>query len=164
MIPFSPTLIAAAVSALVIAVLIGAVHYYKSDRDVIQAQFDGYRETVRVQGELAKANKEAIMAKSQMENSNVQMALDATLAANKRLQLDAAKARSSRGYLPPVSTSPSSSVSSTCFDRSKLESALSGFGNGVAALIDEGSNAIIIRDGWRKWFDSQSKVNPEKQQ
>jgi hypothetical protein len=145
---------------LLIVGLAGTTHYYKNDRDTIQASFDGYKATVKALGEKAQAEKEAVIAKSTLENDRVQTALDATLAANKRLQLDAAKARSSRGYLPPVPTGSTNTSSGTCFDRAKLESALSVFGNGVATLVAEGDAAIIRRDGWHKWFDAQAKVNP----
>lgn len=138
------------------------VHYYKNDRDTIQAEYTGYKATVKAEGEKAEAEKQAIIAKSKMENANVQNRVDTLAVANQRLLADAQAARARRGYLPPVSVSTSGTNLPTCFDRAKLDAALSGFGTEVAGLIGEGTGAVILRDGWREWFDAQSKVNPEK--
>lgn len=157
-----PRLIADAVLAAVLAGMAFAIHYYRNELLGVQAQYDGYKATVVALGKQAEAEKEAGIAKSKLETANVQGRLDTALVANQRLLADAQAARSRRGYLPPVPAGATNANSPTCFDRPKLDAALSGFGNAVAALIGEGAGAVILRDGWHQWFDAQAKVTPAK--
>ena len=163
MFPLSPSMWVGVGGLLLIVGLAGTTHYYKNDRDTIQASFDGYKATVKALGEKAQAEKEAVIAKSTMENERVQTALDATLASNKRLQLDAARARASRGYLPAIPAGSGNAASTACFDRPQLDAALRAFGTGVAGLVAEGAEAFVYRDGWHKWYDGQVTKQPSTQ-
>ena len=157
-----PTLIAAGVAGVAFLGLLGSTAYYKNDRDTIQAEYTGYKATVKAMGEKAEAEKAAVIAKSQLENANVKVRLDAALVDINRLQLAASKARASRGYLPPVPAGANAADGRACFDRPKLAAALSAFGTGTAGLIGEGAIAVVTRDSWHQWFEAQAKVNPGK--
>lgn len=135
--------------------LVGAVHYYRSELLVVQAQYDGFKQTVDAQGKAAKAEADATIAKSKLETANVQTTLATTLADNKRLQSDASRARASRGYLPTLPAGSGNAASTACFDRPKLDAALRAFGTGVAGIVAEGADAFVYRDGWHKWYDGQ---------
>lgn len=150
--------IALLVLALVFAGMLAAIHYYRSELLVVQAQFDGFKKTVEAEGKAAKAEADATVAKSQMETLNVQTTLASTLAANKRLLADAARARASRGYLPTVPAGSAAANKPACFDRPKLDAALSGFGTAVAGLVGEGADATVFRDGWQRWYQGQVKA------
>lgn len=130
----------------------------RKDLAVVQAQYDGFKKTVEAEGREAKAKADAQIATSQLETANVQNTLTAALADNKRLQGIAAAARSRSGYLPPVPAGSTNANSAACFDRPKLDAALSGFGTAVAGLVAEGTDATVYRDFWLRWYDGQVKA------
>ena len=153
------------IEAIVVGVLLLAlgaagmmVSHYKDKAVEVQKEYDRYQAAVVAEGKLAQARHEAEIAKSKMETQNVQTKLDSSIATVQRVLSDAAKARSSGGYLPPVPPGTASADVRTCFDRPKLDAALSAFGTGIAGLIGEGAIAVIKRDGWHKWYDAQVAI------
>lgn len=151
-----------AILGLAIALLLalGTAHYYHSEYAVVQADYQGFKNTTKALGEKAIAENDATAAKSKLETQYVQTKLDAALADNKRLQSIASAARTSRGYLPTLPAGSANAGKPTCFDRPKLDAALSSFGTAVAGLIGEGTNAVILRDGWHQWYEGQMKAQP----
>lgn len=150
--------IALAILALVFIGMASAIHYYRSEVLVVTAQFEGFKQTTAAEGRAAKAESDAKIAGSKLETANVQNTLASTLADNKRLQSDAARARASRGYLPAIPAGSGDASGTACFDRPKLDAALRAFGTGVAGIVAEGTDAFVYRDGWHKWYDGQAKV------
>lgn len=64
--------------------------------------------------------------------------------------------RANSSYLP-ATTKASTSTNRVCFDRSKLDGALSAFGAGSAELIAEGDKQRIGLDTAKKWAQGLEK-------
>jgi hypothetical protein len=141
-----PTLIAAGVAGVAFLGLIGSTTYYKNDRDTIQAEFTGYKATVKAQGEKAEAEKQL----QELKNANkIAAAVVDRDAAIKQLRVDVAQARSRIRTLPSNPTAPSGSRQ-VCFGSEAYNAAfqqfgtsLSGFLQDATGLAYEGDSAIL---------------------
>ena len=149
------------IGALILVLAFGGA-YVKGRHDgkeVVQEQFDLYRAQVAAEAKAAAADAKQKEFQSKVETQNVQVRLDTALADNRKLLVDAAKNRAGSGYLPSIPAgTPASVAATTCFDRPKLDAALSAFGTAVAGVVGEGAVAVIQRDGWHRWYDAQVKT------
>lgn len=140
---------------LAFAVMAGAIHHYRSELLVVQAQFDAFKQTVEAQGKQAQAEAKL------KETINAQAITNATTARDAALdKLRIAQASAGRRSLPGAIAAPAGSRS-VCFDATAYNAAhaefLKRFAAGISATIGlavEGDAANIdaqaLIQGWPK--------------
>ena len=150
MFPMSPTLIAyAAVAALVVGLGV-AVKVQTSRLDAAKTEYATFKAEVKATGEAAQKLADAQKAADKVKKEN-------TDAKHKRavadLSADLARLRDERAnsHLLPPAAPNSRSPEIAAFDRPLLERALSGFVEGTANLIAEGSAATVDLNAAKEW-------------
>lgn len=137
--------------------LVGAVHYYRSELLVVRAQYDGFKQTVKAQGEAADAK--AKLQETQYA-SQITVANAGRDDAYKRVQLAETAIRTASSRLPYRAISTSANGSS-CIDPSTIAPAIEKFRRdvaevrqqlvGIVANGDEAqADAKALIDAWPK--------------
>lgn len=118
--------------------------------DAVQAKFDGFVTTTKVQGEaaekLAKAEAAEDKRKKEIADHEYQTTIAGLTADIKRMRDDRARSN----YVPPAPAS-SRSPGLACFDRAELEQALQRLDDEVSGLIGEGDADAVGLNVGRTW-------------
>ncbi|MGP1675944.1 MAG: hypothetical protein ACTS6J_02145 [Burkholderiales bacterium] len=124
----------------------------KAATKVLQAKFDGFKETAKAQGEAAqkaadlqKAKDKADKEKADAENKRAR-ALDRQRIASLRYDRD-----HSGAYSLPAAPAGSSHPDLACFDRADLERADREVLGRLRAIADQGDSATIDLDTAKAW-------------
>jgi predicted phage gp36 major capsid-like protein len=149
---------------LVILALSGAiaveqhrVETLKQDLTAERNEFASFRDKVKAEGELAKAEAtkqltEGINRKQEADNENARLrsSLNDT---TKRMRDAIAAASASRSTVPPAPAA-SARPDLACFDRAGLDAALAGYRQDLLGIIAEGASAVLDLDTAKKWAQS----------
>ena len=150
MFPLSPTLWMAVGAALLIAGLGIVVKVQTSRLEAVTAEYTTFKADVKAMGELAQkvADAQKAVDKSKKEKADANNAKTVAALADtiKRLRDE----RTSSSLLPPASPD-SRNPEVVSFDRTQLDGALSGFVEGAANLIVEGSKAVVDLNTAKQW-------------
>lgn len=118
--------------------------------DAVKAEFKGFVDTTRAQGEAAQKLSDATKAadKKRKEHADVEnkRTLDGLRADVKRLR----DARAGGGFVPAAAPG-THRPDLACFDRTELERAIRDLDHAVQGLVDEGSEAAVNLDTARIW-------------
>ena len=126
--------------AIVMLLMLAAIHYYKSRYEVVEAQFESFKDKTAALGEQAKAHK---IEQETANATKIQSALSERDAALKRLS----SFNASRSLLPGAAAG-SKDPDRICFERKGIDAAIQRFRVGVQGLIVEGDKAIIDDKAW----------------
>lgn len=122
--------------------------------DSLQAEYDQFAATVKVQGEAAKliADVQATKDKHAKETSDRDYQ---TTIANLRDDVKRMRNARSRSDFLPATTASSGSSRLACFDRIELEQALRRLDDGVSGLVEEGDANTIALNVAREWASNK---------
>lgn len=150
MIPFSPSLWIAVGAAVLIAGLGIAVKVQTSRLDAVKQEYATFKAEVKAAGEAAQKLADARTAADKLNKEKTdakhKKAVADLAATVKRLHDERANSN-----LLPAAAPGSRSPEIAAFDRTQLERALSGFVEGTANLITEGSQAVIDLNAAKEW-------------
>ena len=135
---------------IALLVTLGLLHIARADLGVVQAQHDGFKQTVEAQGKQAQAE-----AKLKESNNAIQIS---TAVANRndalarlRVAQAAASAAASRVPITPAAAKGSDRQ---CFEPKALSAAVERYRGRVLGLVAEGDRAAIdaktLMDSWPK--------------
>lgn len=151
-----PMLWGAIASAAVIGALGIAVTVQSHRLKTCQDEFAAFKLQTKLIGEMAEAaakRKESADIKAKEKSDAQHQATVARLNRDlKRLRDE----RSSSGALSSVPTNPANPTTA-CFDREKLERAVSGFVEGAATLVGRGQQAVEDLDEAGNWAQATLK-------
>ena len=121
--------------------------------DAAKAEFKGFVDTTRAQGEaaqkLADTTKAADKKRKEQADAENKRTLDGQRADVKRLR----NTRAGSSFVPAAATG-ASRVDLACFDRAELERSIRGLDLGVQSLVDEGSEAAVNLNTAKSWAQS----------
>ena len=140
------TMITMIVVGVIILGMAGAIHYYKSELQVVTAQYEGFKETV-------KANGEAAIAKAALKEKEHEITINDALGvrddALNQLRLAQAAARAAGGRVPLLAA-PAQASGTICFDQKALSAAVERYRDRIFDLVVQGDEAAI---------DAQTLIN-----
>ena len=118
--------------------------------DAVQAKFDGFAATVKVEGDTAKKLADATVAEDKRKKESSDHEYETTIAS---LRADVKRMRDDRARSRFVPTAPAGSRSPelACFDRAELEQALRRFDEEITGLFAEGDADAVGLNVARSW-------------
>jgi len=138
-------------NALLSKLYVGA----KQDVARVQQAYDSFKAQVKVEGEAAQKKADAEIAahkvakeKADAENVKAKSDLAGLYAAYRSLRDQRSRAG---GSILPAAAPGAASPESITFNRSGLDSALSGFDAGVTGLLEQGDKAIVDLNTAKAW-------------
>lgn len=143
--------IAVILSVLLLGLMF-AVHYYKSERDIVQEKFDGYKALIEAKGKQAEAEK---LLKEQQDAKKIADAVTGRDDALKRMQLAQAAANARFRTVPRNPTAPTGS-SQVCIGASAYNAAFQQFGADLTRFIQEAGGYAF--EGDRSNLDAKALI------
>jgi hypothetical protein len=118
--------------------------------DAVQAEYDGFVATTKVEGEAAKKLADATAAEDKRKKESSDHEYQTTIA---RLDADIKRMRDdrSRSRFVPAAPAGSRSIGLACFNRADLERTLQQFDEAVTGLIAEGDADSVRLNVARSW-------------
>lgn len=116
----------------------------------LQAEYDGFVATGKVQGEAAKKLADAKAAEDKRNKESSDHEYQTTIAS---LRADVKRMRDdrARGRFVPAAPAGSRNPGIACFDRAELEQALRRFDAGVSGLVEQGDADAVGLNVARSW-------------
>ena len=118
--------------------------------DAVQAEYDGFVTTTKVEGEAAKKLADATAAEDKRKKESSDHEYQTTIAS---LRADVKRMRDARAGSRFVPAAPAGSrrVDLACFDRAELERTIRDFDSAIQGLVDQGSADAVGLNVARSW-------------
>ena len=125
--------------SIALTLALGAVHHYRSELKLTEAQYEVYRANVKALEEQAKAHTIEVEAKNERQITD---AIGSRNAALSSLRAAQAQANAGRNSVPLSPAAPAGS-DQICFSQKALSSAVERYRGRIFDLVKEGDEASI---------------------